>query len=331
MNTQQTILFHKYGGPEVIEVYEIPLLEPSEDEVRFKVNAFALNRADLLFINGHHYTLPEFPSRIGSEATGIVDKIGKNVTKFKIGEKVTSIPFYTQNHGVQGEYAIVPEIFLTHSPDNLNDVEACSIWMQYLTPYFALIEIGKVQPNEYVLVPAASGSAGLGTLQLLKYAGAKVIATTRTKEKAAFLKKAGADYVVIMDEKSLSKTINEITNNKGVRLIFDPIGGSFLNNYTEVLATNAIIFLYGLLSGEITEVPIVQMVRKNAIIYPYSMFNYVVRPDMLERGKSFILKGIKEGLLHPIIDKIFSFNDTRKAYQYMESNNQKGKIVVKLN
>ncbi len=331
MNLQQAIIFHKCGNAEVVEIATIPLAEPGENEVRFKVNTFALNRADLLFINGHHYTLPEFPSRIGSEAAGIIDKIGKKVTKFKIGEKVTSIPFYTQNHGVQGEYAIVPENFLTHSPDKLNDAETCSIWMQYLTPYFALIEIGKVQTGEYVLVAAASGSAGLGTIQLLKYAGAKVIATTRTNEKADFLKKAGADSVIIMKEQSLPKVINEITNNKGVRLIFDPIGGSFLNNYTKVLATDAIIFLYGLLSGEVTEVPIVQMVRKNAIIYPYSMFNYVVKPDMLERGKSFILKGINEGVLHPVIDKIFSFKNTRQAYEYMESNKQKGKIVVKLN
>lgn len=125
MRTHKVIQFHKYGGSDVIEINKIKLQNLKDDEVRFKVTAFALNRADLLFINGHHYTLPEFPSRIGSEATGIVEKIGKNVTNFKIGDVVTSIPFYSSKHGVQGEYAIIPEKCLTHSPSNLTKTEAC--------------------------------------------------------------------------------------------------------------------------------------------------------------------------------------------------------------
>ena len=91
------------------------------------------------------------------------------------------------------------------------------------------------------------------------------------------------------------------------------------------------MFLYGLLSGKVTQVPIVQMVRNNAIIYPYSMFNFVCKPKILERGKSFILNGINNGQLTPVIDKVFPFSDTKLAYEYMESNIQRGKIIVEVN
>ena len=102
------------------------------DEVLYSVKAFALNRSDWLLSAGYHYTIPELPSRIGSEASGIVKAVGKNVTKFQVGDKVTSIPFFTSKYLVQGEVAITPEKYLTHCPSNLNFIESCSIWMQYL-------------------------------------------------------------------------------------------------------------------------------------------------------------------------------------------------------
>lgn len=330
METFSAVRFHRNGGPEVLQFDELPLPEPGPDEVRFKVHAFALNRADLMFIHGDHYTLPAFPSRIGSEASGVVDRVGDRVTTFKPGDRVTAIPFYTQRHGVQGEYAVVPEEYLTPWPPGLSEVEACSVWMQYLTPYFALVEEGRLTPEDHVLVTAASSSAGIGTVQLVKMLGAQVITTTRTPDKKAFLNELGADAVIVTDEQDVAGEILRVTSGRGVRLVFDPIGGTSVQRYVEALAPHAIIFAYGSLSDEDPVAPLAPMVRKAAVLHPYSMFNHVNQPAQRSRGIEVITRGIAGGRLRPIIDRCFPYHEALQAYTYMESNQQKGKIVVQV-
>ncbi|NKB39275.1 MAG: zinc-binding dehydrogenase [Gammaproteobacteria bacterium] len=323
------VQFKEFGGPEKLQFTSLEPGKLEAGEVLFKVDAFALNRADILFLNGHHYSLPNFPSRIGSEAAGVVEAVGSGVTNFKPGDKVSSIPFHNDAYGTQGEWAIVPEQYLCSWPDSLSAEEACSVWMQYLTAYYALFEVGKLTENDYVLIPAASSSAGIGAIQLTEEAGAKAIATTRTQDKAEFLLTAGASFVVVTEDENLAERILEITGGQGVRLVYDPIAGSFTKAYLDALARHAIIFLYGLLGGDATEVDIVAMVRKAAVIHPYSMFNHVCEAEQLEKGKDYIFSRLLNGSLRPLVDRVFDFEQTLDAYRYMETNQQKGKIVVK--
>ena len=323
------VQFHELGGPEVLRLEDVAPTDPGPGEVRYRVESFALNRADLLFISGNHYSTAALPSRLGSEAAGVVDAIGEGVTQFQVGDKVSSIPFHNDSYGTQGEWAIVPEDYLCAWPQSLSVEQACSVWMQYLTAYFPLFEVGKLQASDYVLVTAASSSAGLGAIQLTENAGATAIATTRTSEKAGFLREAGARHVIATDEEDLSTRVMEITNGAGVRLVYDPIGGPFAKTYADALARHAIIFLYGMLAGSPTEVDVVAMVRKAAVIHPYSMFNHVCEKDQLERGRNYIQERLVDGSLVPLIDTVFPFEKTIDAYQRMESNKQTGKIVVK--
>lgn len=146
------VVFRKIGGPEVLAVEDASPRPLAENDVRINVAAFALNRADLMFIHGEHYTVPVFPSRIGSEAVGTVTEIGGNVTAFNIGDRVTSIPFFTTTDGVQGTTAVLPADYLTLAPPELSDAEACSVWMQYLTSYFAFAEVADLGSEDTVLV-----------------------------------------------------------------------------------------------------------------------------------------------------------------------------------
>lgn len=330
MQISKTVRVHRLGGPEYLQIDHLPVPQPGHGEVRFKVEAFALNRADLLFMRGQHYTLPNLPSRIGSEASGIVDAVGPGVTRFQTGDRVTSIPFHTDQYGVQGEHAIVPEDYLTPWPAGFSAVQSCSIWMQYLTAYFALVEVGQMTSADAVLIPAASSSAGLGALQLTKMFGATAIATTRTNRKKADLLAAGADAVIVTDEENTTDRIAEITDGAGVRLSFDPVGGKFTASYGEALARDAIILLYGMLANEKTEVAMVPMVRRNAVLRPFSMFNYVGDSAQRLRGVQTVLNGVAAGALYPKIDRVFSFENFREAYNYMEGNAQTGKIVVEM-
>lgn len=330
METARVVRFKRIGGPEVLSIEDIEKPEPGPGEVRLEVCAFALNRADCLFIRGQHYSQASLPSRIGSEAAGIVDAIGEGVSEFEPGDKVCTIPFHNDKYGVQGEFAVYPARYVAPWPERLSAVQACSVWMQYLTAYFALLEVGKAGTGDFVLIPAASSSAGLGAIQLVTDVGATAIATTRTDEKKQFILQAGAGHVVVTEREDLARRIDEITDGAGVRLVYDPIGGSFLKSYVDALARHATIFLYGLLSGEPTVVEIVPMVRKAAVLHPYSMFNHVSDPVQLARGKNYIQERLGDGRLTPLVDRVFDFEQVVEAYQYMESNQQKGKIVVRV-
>jgi len=325
------IRFHTTGGPEVLQFDEVEASKPLGNEVLIKVSAFALNQADMLFIRGQHYTVPNFPSRIGSEATGVVVDIGEGVTSFKKGDWVTSIPFYTQKYGVQGEYATIPERYLTMVPDNFSIEEATSFWMQYLTAYYALFKLGDVQKGDYVFIPATSGTAGQGALKMAKDAGAIVLGSTRTEHKKEYIPELGADHVILSNKGKLLERLKELTGSRGLKFVFDPIGGPFNSEYMQALSFGGSAAIYGLLGGMPTEFPILDLVRNNTRLYAYSMFNYVMDELLLEEGKSYVLDRIRKNGLRPMVDRVFDFKDTVKAYEYMLSNKQKGKIVVKVN
>lgn len=327
---ESAVVFRELGGPEVLSVEDASPRPVADNDVRIDVAAFALNRADLMFIHGEHYTIPAFPSRIGSEAVGTVTEIGKNITAFNIGDRVTSIPFYTTTDGVQGTTAVLPGDYLTLAPPELSDAQACSVWMQYLTSYFAFAEVANLGSDDTVLVTAAASSAGLGAIEVARALGAKVIATTRTEKKRSLLLEAGANEVALVGVDDLGALIDRTTDGKGVRVAFDPVGGESLGTYVHHLAPNAVIFGYGTLSDQQPVIPMAAMCRTQSVFHPYSMFNHVGRVDERQRGVDFILERIGSGALRPRVDRVFAFDQVLDAYRYMESNEQSGKIVVEI-
>lgn len=323
--------FHQIGGPDVLQVEDWTPPPLKRGEVLFDVAAFALNRADVLFHQGLHYTLPDLPSRLGSEACGTVVAIGEGVERFRVGDKVSTIPFANTRYGVHGEQAVAREDFLGPWPEGLRAREATSVWMQYLTGYYPIVDIGKAKEGDYVLVSAASSSAGLGAIEIARDAGAIVIGTTRSGSKSKAILAAGAHHVIATQKENVAERILEISDGKGVRVIYDAVGGSLYDQYTDALAQDAIVFLYGLLDGEPAKVDVVKMVRKNAIIYPYSMFNEVRDPAKLERGMSYILRRLQDGRFTPRVDEtLFTMDNPVDAYHYMLQGEQIGKIVVQV-
>ena len=324
-------VFYEFGDPaDVLKIEDVPLREPGPEEVRISVKAFALNRADLLFIHGEHYSLPKFPSRLGDECSGVIDAIGEGVNGFKIGDRVSTIPFHNENYKTHGESTIVPARFVAHFPGNLTFEEGTSIWMQYLTAYFAAVEICRITPEDYVLIAAASSSAALGCMQLAKALGATTIGSTRRSDKIQQLLDLGYDYVVAYQEENLGQRVVDASRGQGARMIYDPIGGTFAHEYYDGLAKNATIIYYGMLSALSMEVEILPMVRTASIVHPYSMYNHVVVPEQLERGKKLTCDNLASGKLKPVIDRVFELEEIVDSYIYMESNTQIGKIVVKV-
>jgi len=323
------VRFYETGGPKVLKIEELPLVEPGEGEVRLAVEAIGLNRAEVMFRQGQYLENPELPSRLGYEAAGIVDAVGPGVSGIQIGDRVSTIPSFSMGtYGVYGESAVVPAYAVAHYPGNLSPVEGAAIWMQYLTAFGALIEFGQLQKNASVLITAGSSSVALAAIQITKFAGALAIATTRGAGKKSFLMGEGSDHVIVTEEVDLAENVMAITSGKGVSLIFDPIAGPLLGKLADAAAPGASIFEYGALSTFPTTFPLFPALAKGLTVRGYTMFEIVRDPERLARGKRFIYNGIESGALKPIIDRTFPLESIVDAHQYMESNQQKGKIVV---
>ncbi|MEE8076252.1 MAG: zinc-dependent alcohol dehydrogenase family protein [Candidatus Binatia bacterium] len=323
------IRFHEMGGAEVLKVENVPLTEPGQGEVRLKVEAIGLNRAEAMFRQGQYLEQPELPSRLGYEASGIVDAVGPGTSGIQIGDRVSVIPSFSMGtYGVYGESAIVPGYAVARYPDHLSAVEGAAIWMQYLTAFGALIEFGQLIKDDAVLITAASSSVGLAAIQITKAAGALAIATTRGADKTQFLLDVGADHVVVTEEEDLPERVMAITSGKGAKIIFDAVAGSFLEKLADAAASGAIIFEYGALSPAPTPFPLFTALAKGLTVRGYTLFEIVKDPEKLARGKRYVYNGLQSGTLKPVIDRTFPLEAIADAHRYMESNQQKGKIVV---
>jgi len=323
------VRFHETGDAGVLRIEDQPLTEPGEGEVRLRVEAIGLNRAEVMFRRGQYLENPEFPSRIGYEAAGIVDAVGNGVDAVRIGDRVSTIPSFSMGrYGVYGESAIVPAYAVAHYPGKLPAVEGAAIWMQYLTAFGALIEYGRLQADATVVITAASSSVGLAAIQITRAAGATALAVTRGAGKKPFLLEAGAHHVIVTDEEDLAESVMKLTAGKGAAMAFDPVAGPMLGRLADAAAPGALIFEYGALSTDPTVYPLFPALAKGLTVRGYTLFEIVKDPAMLARGKQYIYQGLESGALKPVIDRAFPLEDIVEAHRYMESNQQKGKIVV---
>lgn len=325
----RVVRFHKVGGPEVLQIEDLPVPPPGKGEVQIKVKAIGLNRAESMFRRGQYLESPKLPARLGYEAAGTVSAFGPGVQGFKVGDAVSTIPSFSQNdYGIYGELANVPVHAVTHHPASLSWEKAAAIWMQYTTAYGALIDIGKLKKGDTILIPAASSSVGLAAIQIANKVGAVPVALTRGSSKRPALKETGAAHVIVTDEQDLVKEVMSITGNKGARMVFDPVGGPTLKKLVEATARSGIIFLYGALSPEPTTLPLHQVLGKWITIRGYVLFEITSDPARLEQAKKFINDGLADGSLKPIIAKTFPLDQIVEAHRFLESNQQIGKIVV---
>lgn len=323
------VRFHQTGGADVLKLEDLPLAEPGKGEVRIKVEAIGLNRAEIMLRKGQYLETPQLPSRLGYEAAGVIDAVGPDITDLRIGDRVSTIPSFSMSqYGVYGESAIVPAYAAAKYPDKLSAIEGAAIWMQYMTAFGALIEYGGLKKSDSVLITAGSSSVGLAAIQITKAAGGIAIATTRGAGKKDFLLKAGADHVIVTDEENLVERGMALTSGKGVRLVFDPVAGPLLEQLAAVTAPGGIIFEYGALAPHPTPYPLFPVLAKGLTIRGYTLFEIVKNPEMLKRGKEYIYQGLESGSIKPIIDRTFPLAEIAEAHRYMASNQQKGKIVV---
>ena len=327
----KAVRFHALGGPEVLRIEDLPVGEPGAGEVRIQVEAVGLNRAEAMYRAGRYPVQPQLPSRIGYEGVGTIEALGPAVEGFRVGDRVCVLPMIAQGqYGIWAEQAIVPARILLPAPPGLSPAEAASIWMQYMTA-FALIEVADIGISDGVIIRAASSSVGIAAIQLANWAGSVSIACTRTRDKAAALIEQGAAHVIATDEEDLLVRVMEITGGKGARCAFDPVGGPYVETLAQALAPRGILFVYGGLSGEPTPYPHWPCAMKGLSMRGWVASEIWNHPHRYKAAQERILAGLAGGHLKPVVAKEFrGLEQIVAANEYLESNQQVGKVVVTL-
>src|SRR6516162_1434955 len=258
------VRFHKTGRPEVLQIENVEVPPPGKGEVQITVKALGLNRAESMFRSGQYLEDPKLPARLGYEAAGTVAAVGPGVAGFKLGDAVSTIPAFSLNqYGLYGDLANAPVHAVTHHPASLSWEEAAALWMQYLTAYGALIDIAKLSKGDTVLIPAASSSVGLASLQIARLVGATSIALTRKEDKRGALLKLSAQHVIATETQDLVAEVRKLTQGRGARVVFDPVGGPTVARLMAAMAPRGILFQYGALSTEPTPLPLLELLGKS--------------------------------------------------------------------
>jgi len=326
----KVVRIHAQGGPEALQIEDVEIGDPGPGEVRVRVEAVGLNRSEAMFRAGRYPVPVTLPSPMGYEGAGVVEALGPGVEGFAPGDRVCVLPMTSPAQGLWAEQAIVPARVLLPVPPGLSPAEAASIWMQYLTAY-AIIEVANVGIGDGVLIRAASSSVGLAAIQLANWAGSISIACTRTHDKADALREQGAAHVIATEEEDLVARTMEITGGKGARCAFDPVGGPYVDTLAQALAPRGILFVYGGLSEQPTPYPHWPCAMKGLSMRGWVASEIWNHPHRFKAAQEKILAGLAGGNLKPVIAKTFhGLEEIRAANEYLESNQQVGKVVVTL-
>lgn len=330
----RVIRFHVHGGPEVLHMEEEQVAAPQAGEIRVRIEAIGLNRAEAAFRSGEYLESAQFPSRLGYEASGIVEALGDGVVGFAPGDAVCVIPAFSMTrYGVYAEQAIVPASAVLRRPPELSATAAAALWMAYLTAYGALLDIARLGEGDPVVITAPSSSVGLAAIQLANCIGAVPIAITRSPHKRDALLAAGARHVIVHE--TASATIAEVmqaSGGEGVRLVFDPIAGPEVDTLAAMLAPQGTLIVYGNLSGagDSTPFPFREAVGKGLSLRGYLVFELIRDPQRLQAAEAFIRDALRRKAIQPTISRIFAFAQIIQAHRYLESNQQLGKVIVEV-
>ena len=328
-DTTRIIQFYETGEPEVMKYEKVPVSEPGAGEIRIKVEAIGAGFGEALYRRGQYIQETVLPSKLGNNAVGTVEAVGSNVTNPKVGERVAIIPSFQMNqYGVYGEHAIVPAYSAAPYIKSLSLVENAAIWIQIITAYVALVYYGKITDNDFVLLTPASGGVGQAAIQTVKKAGATSIATTRSRQKVDMLKETGADHVIVTSEEDIEERIKEITNGKGVRIVFNALTGSILETLVNVTQPGGTIFQYGGIGGQDTPLPYPRLIGAGIKIQGYTLYELTYHPENLPALIDYVVSGVKEGFYTPNIDRTFNFDELIEVHRYLEAGDTSGSVVV---
>ena len=304
---------------------------PGPNQVRLAIHAIGLNRTEVTLRLGRSPAKPSLPTSIGFEAAGLIEAVGPGVADWKIGDRVALVPAYSAaEYALYGELAVVPARSLVAIPGHQSYVQAAATWAAFGAAWAGLVHVGKLQPGKTVLITAASSSVGLAAIQIARRLGALPVALTRTHSKSDQLRSHGAADVIATSEMDLVQRVRNITNGRGAALVFDAVGGSQFTQLQQATETGGLLLLYGAMASEPTVVSPFQIFARDLAVRGFALPKIALDDSHLLSLKRFVLEGIADNSISPVVDHTFRFDDIRQAHEFIEAGTQVGKIVVEI-
>jgi len=313
--------------PSTLELRDIPVPEPRPGEIRIRVRAASLNRGEFLSSPAlAHGAAAAAPA--GSDCAGEVDAIGADVAGWKIGDRVMGTA-----RGAYAEYALFDARLANAAPPILGWEEAAAAPITFMTTHDMLFAQGHLKAGEWLLVTGVSAGVGVACLQTAKAIGAKVIGTSGSRAKLDRLKASGLDIGIETRKPDFAAAVLDATGGKGADLVVNNVGGSVFAECIKCMAFQGRLATVGYLDKTFTaEIDLATLHSKRLHLFGVSAKHRPVheRAAMLPRYRSEMLPMLADGRIKPLVDKVFSLEDLPKAREFMESNSQVGKIVIRV-
>jgi NADPH2:quinone reductase len=320
----KAVRIKEHGGSEVMSYEDVEQPQATASEVLIKVEAAGINYIDTYQRSGL-YQIP-LPATLGLEASGTVAQIGSDVSRFQVGDRVA----YTNVLGAYAEYAAVDQDKVVSIPNEVSFEEGAAAMLQGCTAHYLSQSTYPIKNGDSCLIHAAAGGVGLILIQMAKNAGAYVIGTVSTEEKAELARAAGADEVILYTQTDFEAEVKRITDGKGVNVVYDSVGKTTFEKSIDCLQRFGYMVLYGNASGPVTEFNPATLGPKGSLFLTRpTLFDYTADRESLEWRSGDVFKWIAEGKLTLRLEHFFALADAQEAHDALEGRKTTGKIILK--
>jgi putative PIG3 family NAD(P)H quinone oxidoreductase len=323
----RAIVIAKPGGPEVLELRDVPTPEPSRGEVRVRVRATAVNRADLLQRMGLYPAPPGSPRDIpGLEIAGEVDAVGEDVTDRKPGDRV----FGVVGGGAYAEYLTVHGRTLAPMPPGMSFTDAAAVPEAFVTAWDAMVDQAALGAGETVLVHAAGSGVGTAAIQIARAIGARSIGTARTADKLERARELGLDEGILVESGKFADEVKQRTGGRGVDVVVELVGGAYVPQDVACVATKGRIVVVGMMAGTQCDLDLGTLMRKRVEIRGTMLRSRPLEEKILAARalERHLVPLFAQGALKPIVARVMPLAEAGEAHRLMQSNETFGKIVL---
>ena len=322
----KAITIKQTGDASQLTVDNIAIPDPDDNEVLIKINYAGVNFIDIYQRMGK-YPGP-MPQVIGSEASGVVEKVGKNVKRFSYGDRVA----YSMVFGAYAEYAVVPEDKLVTLPENISFELGAAIMLQGLTVEYLTSDCFNVEKDMNVFVHAAAGGVGLLLTQIIKEKGAKVIGTTSTEDKAELAYKAGADHIILYTQDDFLENARNYIGENQMHVVYDSVGKTTLTKSLSLLRPRGSLISFGQSSGSPPSINPLDLQKQGSIYLTRpTLASYIQNTSELEKRAKNLFQWINDGVLNIRLDRQLDIDDAQEAHRLLESMSTAGKMLLRVN
>jgi NADPH2:quinone reductase len=323
----RAVLCSAFTGPDDLRIGEIEEPRPASDEILIDVHAASVSFMDHLLVSGLYQMRPPVPFVPGTEAAGVVVAVGENVTRFQPGDRVACGNWI----GGYAERMIAKEMKSVRLPAGVAFETAATVWHNYGTSYYALVDRTRAQAGETVFVTGAAGGVGLATVDLARHLGLRVIAGVGSDDKAALVRGNGASDVVNYRREDLRERIKSITGGEGVDICFDNVGGALFEQMARLMKWGGRLMPIGFTSGQIPSVPMNLPLLKNYSIVGVFVGAWAEKfPEQAARMNDTLAQLLAEGKIRPHIDRVLPLDQVKEAMRAVADRTVQGRTVLKV-